>query len=477
MHSRIIFLIARLTPSILGVVIAAVLTRVLDPVEYGLYALGVSIIFFLTIGGFEWLGLSVLRMAPTTKEPELFFGTVMTCFSVITGLCAVAAGLVIVLGRLEVYATLIAGSLLAMFVSAWVELKQRLQMAELRKADFFRTSVGRGVLTVIFVCGSAYVYRSAPVVLFGLGIGTLLVGVATREPRLSFVGNRFDPNVFRTLLRFGLPLAVSVGLGTILMSVDKWMLQGLLGPRAVGLFTAATLVTQTPLLALAGGIGPWAYSLAVQALEFASEKQANAQLAQNFIVLFGVVLPGAVGVTAISSNLAHLMVGGLYWESAVLLAPWLSASAVIFSIRAFYVDIAFQLGHRTSPLIWTTLLAVIVNVGVDYWLIPTMGQLGAAVGSFSALVVSFVAASIASRSVFRLPLPGVDSIKIVASTGIMFLALHELKGYSGAVALACQIGIGGFVYCLGLVIFNVLGVRERLNLSLRQSRCRLVPPR
>jgi O-antigen/teichoic acid export membrane protein len=477
LHSRVIFLIARLTPSVLGVVITAVLTRVLDPVDYGLYALGLSITFFVTIGGFEWLGLSVLRMASTAKKPELFFGTVMTCFSAIAGLCAVAAGLALVFGGLEGYATLTAASLVATFASAWVELKQRLQMAELRQLDFFKTSVGRGIVTVIFVCGSAYIYRSAAAVLLALGVGTLLVGVATREQRLNFIGNRFDPTVFRTLLRFGLPLAISVGLGTILMSVDKWMLQGLLGPRAVGMFTAATLVTQMPLLALAGGIGPWAYSLAVQALEFASAEQASAQLEQNFIVLFGIVLPGAVGVTAVSSNLAHLMVGEHYWESAVLLAPWLSASAVIISTRAFYVDIAFQLGHRTSPLIWTTLLAVVVNVAMDFWLIPTMGQLGAAIGSFTAVIAGFVVAAIASRSVFRLPLPLAGTVKIVASTGLMYLMLHQLRGYTGVVALAWQIGAGVFVYGVGLVLFNVLGLRDRLLEGMRQSRWRCMPRR
>ena len=36
------------------------------------------------------------------------------------------------------------------------------------------------------------------------------------------------------------------------MSVDKWLLQALSGPEAVGLFTAAALVTQMPILALSG---------------------------------------------------------------------------------------------------------------------------------------------------------------------------------------------------------------------------------
>lgn len=89
------FLLARLIPSLLGLVTTAVLTRLLEPAEYGLYALGLSIIFFLTIGVFEWLGLSLLRVARTAEQPDLFFGTVLTCFRTLAVACTLAATLVL----------------------------------------------------------------------------------------------------------------------------------------------------------------------------------------------------------------------------------------------------------------------------------------------------------------------------------------------------------------------------------------------
>jgi O-antigen/teichoic acid export membrane protein len=475
LQSRVVFLMARLIPSILSAVTAAVLTRILQPVEYGLYALGLSIIFFLTIGTFEWLGLSILRMARTVECSDLFFGTVMTCFLALFGVSAVGAAVVLVVGGLEDYTMLTAASFTAAFLSAWVELKQRLQLAELREKAFFQTSVGRGAVAVICVCTTAYVYRSAPAILLSLAVSSLIVGVFAREPRLTFFRNRFDLTVCRTLLRFGVPLSVSIGMATILMSVDKWMLQGLSGPHDLGLFTAATLVAQVPILALAGGIGPWAYSMAVEALEFRSEVAARIQLERNFTLLFAVVLPAATGISALSLNLAHLLVGDLYWDMAVRLTPWLSATAVLLSIRAYYIDIAFQLGQRTSPLIWTSLVAVIVNVAMDYWLIPTAGPLGAAIGSFCALVVSSIVATIASRRVFRLPFPFGDSVKIAVVTGMMFLVLRELSAFRGAVALGCQIAIGVIVYAVGIMAFNVLGVRYQLIQSMRHFRQRFAP--
>jgi O-antigen/teichoic acid export membrane protein len=463
MRSRVIFTVAKLIPSLLGVVTIAVLTRLLQPVEYGHYALGLSIIFFLTIGTFEWLGLSVLRMATTAKDPALFFGTVMSCFCSLMGLSAVVAAVVLAVGDLGDYAPLVGASLLVAFVSAWVELKQRLQLAELRQSIFFWTSMGRAVVTAIVVCTTAFLYPSAPTILVALALAVLLVGIVAREPRLTLLRYRFDPEVCRTLLRFGLPMSVSVGLATILASVDKWMLQGLQGPEAVGLFTAATSVAQVPILALASSIGPVTYSMAVHALEFRSPEIARTQLSQNFIVMLGIIVPGAAGLIALSDNLAHILVGQLYWESAVLLAPWLAVTAVLSSLRAFYVDYAFQLASKTSPLIWTTLLAVVLNVVIDVWSIPAWGQLGAAIGSFGAVLVSLIAAWIASRPIFRLPLPLGESAKVLAASAIMFVVLGRVNWLPGLWGLFSEIAAGVGVYTIAIVAFNVLGVREFLG--------------
>jgi O-antigen/teichoic acid export membrane protein len=372
----IIFFIARLVPSLLSVLTTALLTRILEPAAYGMYALGLSIIFLITTGAFEWLGLSLMRMATTAKQQELFFGTVVTCFCVLSGLSAVvAAGIALFSQSIDV-AAFAGACLFAGLASAWIELKQRLQMAELRRRAYFWTSVGRGFASGALIVAAAYVYRIAPVLLCAMGVSAVLANLIYREPRLSLLNYRFDPKVLRDLLRFGLPLSLSVGLATIMMSVDKWMLQGLSGPQSVGLFSAATLIAQVPVVTLANCIGPYSYSMAVEAVEFRSAQAVKIQLERNFALLLGLVLPGAIGIIALSENLAHVIVGPAYSDAVIRLAPWLAGSAVLSSMRGFYVDTAFQLAHKVSALTWINLLAILVNVALDFWLIPTTGDIG-----------------------------------------------------------------------------------------------------
>jgi O-antigen/teichoic acid export membrane protein len=457
-----LFLAGRLVPNLLGLITNAVLTRLLTPPEYGLYALSLSCVFLLTLGVFEWLGLSLLRMAPASKKPELLFGTVQTCFRMLCGLCVIATLLIVPYARLGNYSFLAGACMIAAFASGWFELRLRLQMAELRATDFFRASAARGVISALLVCGAAEIFRSPPEILLALAASIFFAGLAVRESRFRFWNWRFDWAVCRRLARFGLPLSISMGLATILASIDKWLLQLLSGSGAVGFFTAGALVGFVPILALAGGIGSSAYSMAVSAFEFRSPEAARAQLAQNFVILLGIVVPAAAGIIALAHNLAHLMVGPAYWPSVILLSPWLSATAVLVSVRAFYVDTAFQLAHRTLPLVWTTLLMIAANISLDLWLIPLYNEVGAAIGSCGASFAGVVVGALVSRGVYPLPLRVLDPAKIIASTGVMVVVLHELARFSGVLALAGQIAAGSLVYAGAVAVFDVLGARSWL---------------
>ena len=181
------------------------------------------------------------------------------------------------------------------------ELQQRLKMSELRETDYFVASAGRCLISFLFVCAAAVFTESATFIILALGVGGVLSIFIKREPRLRLDKMRLNRSLGLSLARFGLPLSVSMALATMVGgTVDKWILQGIVGPEGVGLLTAANMVAQVPIIALAGGIGPWGYSMAVQAMERSGE-EARAQLGQNLVVLFGVVMPSAAGIVALSA--------------------------------------------------------------------------------------------------------------------------------------------------------------------------------
>ena len=275
LQSRLVFLLARLLPNLLGILTTAVLTRVLDPGRYGLYAFGLSTAYFVTIGLYDWLGLSLLRLMPSARDSDRFFGTVVSGFVLLSAFGALITLAVIVVAGLGSDLLFGCGCFAVALAAAWVELKHRVQMAELRAKDYFFLSTGRGVISAILVCATGYLTGDPALMMLALAAGIFIASMLRREPHLDRLCFKFNSAVCRSLLMFGIPLSVSVGLGTLLDVVDRWLLAGMLGTHSVGLFSAAVLVTQMPIIALAGGIGPFAYSIAVRAVEF--EVQGNSR--------------------------------------------------------------------------------------------------------------------------------------------------------------------------------------------------------
>jgi O-antigen/teichoic acid export membrane protein len=234
MRKRLIFLSGRLAPSVLTALTTALLTRLLNPAEYGLYAFGSSIIFFLGLAAFEWLGLSLVRMGPMAKHPELLFETIVTCFGVLVlFLTAATVALFMFVGGLEKYEMFALAAMGTTFASAWFELKLRLPLSELQERRLFFTSVGRSVATAVFVGGRGRAHQER----IDHVISQWRSSVARWSPCSRATIGAIQPPLrcqYRSLLYFGFPLAISVGLAAVLVSINKWMLQWLLGSRAVG---------------------------------------------------------------------------------------------------------------------------------------------------------------------------------------------------------------------------------------------------
>ena len=202
------------------------------------------------------------------------------------------------------------------------------------------------------------------------------------------------------VFQFGVPLFAGVGVANILFSIDRWMLLLLSSSKAVGLFTAATLVAQMPISFLAGGIGPSANAMAVRALEFTDDETVKAQRGRTGHPS-RIVLPAALASTALSRNLADVIVGELRPERHQPALAIRRIGDMDYS-RLLLRQRLPSCSHATAGHFRVVTLAA--NIALDFWLIPWKGELGAAIGSCAALSVGFVVAVIASRKVYKLPL-------------------------------------------------------------------------
>ena len=92
-HS-VYYMLARGLPGVASFAALALYTRLLEPDEYGRYALVITGVGFFNVVFFQWIRLSLLRFLPACMgNPSSFFATILAAFvgaALLTGGCGLS---------------------------------------------------------------------------------------------------------------------------------------------------------------------------------------------------------------------------------------------------------------------------------------------------------------------------------------------------------------------------------------------------
>jgi len=456
-HS-LLYIVAKLVPGLLGTLTTAVLTRLLAPSQYGRYGIALVTMTFLSSFAFDWLGLAYLRSAQQDRDNPVVASTFVRLFGAVAGLTALCGLLALGLGAFSPEeAPLAAIGLVMAWAYSWFELTSRLQIAALRPGRYLFMNCGRALFILLGAGGAAWLTRDPAGAAIGTACGTLAGALLGGRPRLR----GFDPVLARSALLFGLPLAASLTLASLVNSGTRALLGSMGSLEALGLYTAGFVLMQNTLGVIAAGVSSASYTLAVRAVDSGDAEAARRQLLANGSLLLAVLAPAALGMALTAHGIAVATVGPDYVEAVAALGPWMAVGAFFAGFRAHYLDHAFQLGRRAPLQIVVTGLAAAITLLLSLWLIPTQGAIGAAMAVAVAMAVSCLHAIWAGRRAYPLPLPADAAWRIVLACALMGLCVMLVPG-SGIARLLVQVALGAAVYGAACLALDVLGLRSRL---------------
>ncbi len=181
----------------------------------------------------------------------------------------------------------------------------------------------------------------------------------------------------KQLLKDSWPLFLSGVAVTIYMQIDKIMLGQLDSNQAVGIYTAATRISE------AWYFIPMAIVASVFPAILEAKKQGEAKYLQRFQQLYSLMvwmaLAVAIPMTFLSDWLIVLLFGQAYAQAGTVLAIHIWASIFVFlgvaSGRWFLAE------NLTKLSLERTALGAITNVILNFVLIPVYGAVGAAVAT------------------------------------------------------------------------------------------------
>ena len=367
----------------LAFLLLPIVTRFLDPVEYGHYALALSVSGLVGMFGSGWLRNVGLRLYYDAAERGVtrgfYLGTTVAQ-SVIAGSLYT---LVLVVLKSVGYLPSNLGVLIAagavLLIGDQYSYAVTLLRAEERSTAFTIAEIGSGVLRfAVTLAGHHAGFPDADILFVAMG-AAYLVGALFAIPTLwrRLVG----PATFD---RIGLVEALRAGPAALPFSVAAWLdnlasrliLQGFFGTAVVGIFSVGYSVGERLVGSLTQAVFMMAWPSVLNAWRVGGVAPARAALREAQRIYAFLTVGPVVFLVIYSADAMQLLAGPEYREASVVVP--LVAGAMWLRGLSSYLNRHLELNKRFARLSTVALGGAVVNVGLSLALAPSFGMLGVA---------------------------------------------------------------------------------------------------
>ena len=343
-------------------------------------------------------------------------------------------------------------------------LSKVLELAALSRTRYTLMECGESLIGValgVWFCW--YLRFGAAGILGGMMVGAVTVVVFdARHIVRKFRRGVFDATVQRQIVAFAAPVSVAFFIEFMMSSADRVLVQYFLGPHELGIYAIGYSIAERAVTAVFMALGIASYPLLVRALERGGPDSARRQARQNIDILMAIALPAWGGFTVASGQIATVLAGPAYSAPVAELLPLSGLAVFIYALRTHYFSHAQLLTNRTWTLLVASVPAVLVNIGLNAVLLPTVGLMGAVWARLAAYLVALGISLWLCQRQFPLPFPGWSVAKASLATLAMCGLLHMLRLPDNTTGLIGTILIGALFYGALAIIFDLGGLRTIL---------------
>ena len=456
-----IYVFAKIVPGVMAFVALSVYTHLLTPQEYGVYTLIFSAALFLHSAIFNWLPVGMMRFWPGgTYSEAAFISTLGVLYQRLVLVIVVMIAAVFWFLDTQYYWQLTVGCLLLAGFTVLM-IGQQLQSAQMLPARYALMTICYAILALSLGALAAYMGYGPLGVVVGVATGMLIPAIViSAKSWMLFDRSLYTPELTNKLLIYGTPLAASFLLDEIANLSDRYMLAWLVDESEAGKYAVGYDLAGNTIMMIMNAINLAAYPMIVKLLDTKGREAALEYFNTYVILLLSISIPAVVGLSLVGPGLASLLIGEEYQEAVVLVLPWVAAAIFAMGLGAFYLHLPFQLGNKNGGIFKIGIYTAVINLGLNFWLIPEMGMLGAAIATLISFSVSSALGVYFSRGVFPLPFPAKEILKIILAAAFMGLCLWAVKDERGILWLAAQVGIGIASYGLATYLLNIGGIKQ-----------------
>lgn len=413
-------------------VIVPVYTNMLSPSQYGVYAIALAVLSFLCILFSDWIGLSGLRFFRVNQMCDEIPKYLSTLVMLLCSNLAVMYVLAFIF-RGKFYEYFNISPKIFMFVLLLVipvairALLFQVLRAQIKPGAFTISTIVNQLLTIIFaVLLLKYTNMGAVSILIAMAVSITIIDVI-----LIFQSNilkyfRFEkPNkeMLKSITKYGVPIAAaSTGMWLITQS-NKFITTHYHGLNEAGLVGVAYNMTFPILMTLFAIITIAAYPRIINLYEDKVDVRPLVSKLTGYYMI--VAIPIVVFVSVYAPDLMTLFANSKY-QNAYILLPYLSFSAFFMSF-ADYTTMQYHLANKTYILTCLKVVAGIIGLVLNIFLIKSMGLLGVGIATLISNILYFVLTVVIVLPGLEWKIPYRVILHILTSfipTGVLFYVLQ-----------------------------------------------------
>jgi len=404
---------SKVVPAVVGIVALPIITRLFSPEDYGNYVLVLATVSLSSVIAIAWLASSTARFFPVYKlsnEVEKFNSTLLKL-----GLISIAIVFFIALGILFVAQAYISANLcsllriglLLFIVTSFFRLFISFLRAK-RQATWYtffsvwRTIAGLGLGVSL-------------VVMFRFGVDGLLWGsllsIVIAIPllwrislgKLSFSKGKINSPISWEVAKFGIP-AMAINVLTWILSLsDRYILEFFRGSEDVGIYSVSYAISEHSIFFIVS-----LFLLGSRPIEYRIWEKQGIKASQEYIknlvryyLLIG--LPAIVGLSLLAKPIVRVL-ASLQYQQGYRIVFIVALGAFFVGISNIY-SVGLGLYKRTDLLMFCYLGAGLLNIVLNFLIVPKYGYFGAAITTLISYACTAFLVIIVSRRFFTWAFP------------------------------------------------------------------------
>lgn len=418
------------------------IARILGTENYGIFSYILSLIAIFSI--FSDMGLTSILTREITKhseEKEQYISTALIiklCFLFTTILLAGTIGPLI--SKFHNITSLI----IIMSLSLSFESLRNFFYAMPRAENKMQIEAVLGIITeIISTIIIVITFLNSPTIesimlayMISNGIG-LLITFSFLHKKISGIYKFFRKELFVPIIKSSFPFAVMGVFGVLMTNIDSIIIGIYKDANVLGVYAAA----QRPislLYVLPGFLSTSTFPIINQLLKNKEDYKLLLFIKKYSTALIGISLPLVIGGIILASPLINVVYGYEYIGAVSTFQILLFAMLIVFPCTAFS-DVIFA-KNKQNIFIKSSIIGAIINVGLDFLLIPKYGIVGSAIATLCALFVVNIIFYTEIKKDYKFNILN-GTKKIILSSLIMGILVFTMKSLFWPLILIIPIAI------------------------------------